>query len=137
MMLILTTTVVLVLCLQYAACVGVYHANERRAMVELLFTSSRARTILKISSWCLMIFSVFLSSSLQGWERGVPVWLCLIAISGFGSLYVSAYKPKQHAKSGIVAVAISALLSIGLLLVDTPIKNSKETNNQLAVNLVA
>ena len=119
MVLNVAAVVTLVFFLQYGACVAFYHANERRAMADLITKSIRVRVALTMCAWCLLVLSVFLCASLQGWERGVPVWLCLISVAGFVSLYVSAYKSLIHIKSGVAALAVSFILGIGLILVDT------------------
>ena len=123
---LLTIIILLVLCLQYGGCVALYHASERRSMVELLVRSARARATLKVVGWCLLIASVFLCASLQGWERGIPIWFCLIAVTGFVSLYISAYKALHHVKSGLAALAVSALLGSATLLIGDSVKTSKE-----------
>ena len=121
-MCVFTAIVVLVFCLQYGACVALYHANERRTEIELLVKSGRVRASLKIAAWGLLVISVFLCATLQGWERGVPVWLCLVGAAGFVSLYVSAYKPTQHVKSGVTALILALFFSGGLLLIEKPQK---------------
>lgn len=127
MMTLLTTTVALIFCIQYVACVALFQANERRTAVELFEKSVRLRTALKMSAWCLLIISTFLCASLQGWERGVPLWLCMIAVAGFISLYVSAYKPMHHVKSGIAALAASALLGASIFWAGDTFLIFKET----------
>lgn len=137
MVLNLTIVVALVFFLQYGVCVAFYHANERRTMVKLVTKSIRTRVMLKISAWCLLILSMFLCASLQGWERGIPVWLCMIAVAGFASLYVSAYKSLFHIKSGLAAAVLSILLGVVLMLIDTFGAGFQGSSQQMTVSLAS
>ena len=130
MMTVLALMVALVLTIQYGACVALFQANERRTMVELIEKSARIRTALTVSAWCLLIISIFLCAKLQGWERGVPLWLCMIAVTGFISLYVSSYKPAHHVKSGLVALIASLIMAVLLSGSFLFIDGSQETQQQ-------
>ena len=126
----LTIIVVLVLFLQYTACVALYHANTRRSKINLIIRSEPARTVLKIAALCILAVSIFLCASLQGWERGVPIWLCLIGVTGFISLYVSAYKPSVHIKSGVASLVVALLLSGVFLFIDSPQEKQQQVTQR-------
>ncbi len=116
MILTSATVIALVLCLQYVACVVLHHANPRRTNITILVDSELIRRSVKLLACCALMVSVFLSASLQGWERGVPIWLCLISVAGFVSLYISAYAPSKHLTTGIAAFIATLFFSAALLV---------------------
>ena len=127
-------SVALIASLQYVACVALYHSHERRSSIEVLKESPRNRNIIKVVAWCLLAISLFVCNGLQDIERGIPIWLCLISVSGFISLFVSAYKPLQHVKSGLAALGVSALLGSAMFLIGDSVKTSKEVAQHDATN---
>ena len=118
MVLNVTVVVTLVFFLQYGACVAFYHAHERRGTIELLRDSALIRNTIKALAWCLLLASLILCNSLQDFERGIAIWFCLISVSGFVSLFVSAYKPSQHVKSGLVTLAAALFLCVAMFMVE-------------------
>ncbi len=107
-------SIAVVVCLQYVACVVFYHAHERRGVIELLRDSALIRNTTKAFAWCLLIASLILCNCLQGIERGIAIWFCLVSVSGFVSLFVSAYQPSQHVKSGLITLAVALFLCVAM-----------------------
>ena len=98
--------------LQYASCVGLFHANRRRTNSLLMSNSVNARHVLKLASVAALTVSLFLCASLQGWERGIPLFLALIGLTGFASLFVVAYLPSQHIHSAKFALIVCLALML-------------------------
>ena len=83
-------------CLLYLACFAFYHAGERRTAFARLKESASSRRRLRLGGWALAIVALFLLAQVQGWERGIPVWLGLFTLTGVASLLVSAFLPRHH-----------------------------------------
>jgi len=109
-------TMVLILLMQYAAYVGLYHSHPKRANSVRLVNSPKVRLVVRWAAILLLLSSLFLVATLQNWERGIPTYLCLISVTGLLSLFVSAYFSNIHAKSGLTAL-MACLFMGGLSLI--------------------
>ena len=69
----------------------------------------------------MLILSVTLIFTLQGWERGIATWLALIAATGVLSLFISAYASKLHVKSASAALLIAAATGLASLILQKPL----------------
>lgn len=90
------------LCL-YCACFGFYHASAKRTAFEAIKTSNQNQKMVFWGSWALLAAALLMAASLQGWERGIPVWLALLNLTGGLSLLVTALAPKHHVLTGKIA----------------------------------
>ena len=103
-------------CILYLACFGFYHTGETRTQFAWLQASQVKRTNLKWGSWLLLALSFYLCSLIQGWARGVPLWVCLLFLCGFGSLFITAMMPTRHIASAKFVGAIGLLSLIALFV---------------------
>ena len=104
--------VILVLCVQYTACVGLHHSHLKRTSLLLLRDSRNARLIARLSSVLILVLSAILVFKLQGVERGIATWLALITLTGLLSLFTSAYFPKLHLKSAGATLIVAVIVGL-------------------------
>ncbi|MEM8862597.1 MAG: hypothetical protein AAGD96_30170 [Chloroflexota bacterium] len=64
---------------------------------------------LKTGAWLFASGSLYFLSQVQGWERGVPIWLGLFTAFGIASLLAAALAPDRYWMTAVGA-------SIGLVL---------------------
>lgn len=107
--------VTLATCLLYLACFGFYHAGERRTAFDWLKTSEPARRWLRLGAWALAVVALFLLAQVQGWERGIPIWLGLLTLTGVASLLVSALVPRRHKLTAAGSAAGGLIAGVVLL----------------------
>jgi len=104
------------ICILYLACFGFYHSNTTRTHFAALKTSQVNRKKLRWGSWLLLALSLYLCSFIQGWARGIPLWICLLFLCGFASLFITAMAPKKHIASAKY-VSVIGILSLITLFV--------------------
>ena len=51
-------------------------ANGRRAVLGPVRSSGSVRLAVRLGGWLLAAASLWLVAQPQGWERGIPIWLC-------------------------------------------------------------
>lgn len=100
----------------YCACMGFYHANERRTMFDALKSSKSKRHLLHALSWALAILSLIMFAQISGWERGIPFWLAVFTLTGLASLMISALWARLHLKTGLVALVVMVSSALALLV---------------------
>lgn len=104
------------LCLLYFACALMYQADDRRAVFAQVKESRPLRFGLRSGAAVLLIMSLLIMAPLQGWLRGVPIWLGLFSLAFVLGLFVAAQKTSWHAPSAIVAGSIGVVAGIGAVL---------------------
>ena len=103
--------------LVYLACVLFFQAHAKRTTIEKLRVSSVLRKNTRVVAWVLVFAALYVFSSLQGWERGIPVWFGALTLAAFISLLTATLAPKKHVMSGGLAF-ISAAISGSSVLVE-------------------
>lgn len=95
----------------YTGCVLLFQSGARRERHKAVRVPQAQRPIAKVFGWVFVLGSLFLFSIPQGIERGVPVWLGALALSGIASLLVSALVPRFHLKSILGVIGLIAALA--------------------------
>lgn len=104
----------------YAGCVLLFQSGERRARHPAVrFAKDKMRPV-KMAGWALALCSLLPLSTPQGVERGVAVWLGMLAMAGIASLLVSALFPRLHMLSIPAAGALSAAMAVTYMILGTP-----------------
>lgn len=107
-------TVTLAICLLYVACFGLFHAHPARTSFAAVKESPQVQTGVKTVAWVLLAATLFLTAQIQGWERGIPIWLGLATCAGVASLLIAALLPKWHAVSA--AACTGASFTAGIIM---------------------
>ena len=103
--------------LSYLACAGLFQANSRRTTIQSFrfpdgdWPVLNRRLVLS-ASWALIIVSLLLFSAPQGFERGVPIWLGVLGLAGFITLFIAAIKPSLHMPISVITAACVVLMLI-------------------------
>lgn len=99
--------------MQYTVCVALYHSHEKRSA---LVTKSKALFMaLRIVALLALLASGGLLSTNMGAELGITISIGALGLVGFISLYVSAYFPSRHAKSGLVTMLLSLCFGLAAI----------------------
>lgn len=101
--------------LLYLACFAFHQAGERRAFFALLKNSRAARRTAAGAGWLLAMSSLYAFSSVEGWERGVPVWLGVFTLAGAAVLLSGALAPPALKWSGPAAAAAALVAAFAAL----------------------
>ena len=104
----------------YAGCVLLFQSGERRVRHPAVrFAKEKMRRV-KMAGWALALGSLLPLSAPQGVERGIAVWLGMLAMAGIASLLVSALFPRLHMFSIPAAGALSAAMAVTYMFLGTP-----------------
>ena len=103
--------------LLFSACAILYQADKRRSTFPSVKGSANLRTILRTAACGLLVLSLCLMAELQGWERGIAVWLAALTFVFVGGLFLAAVKPQWHGTTGLITLVAGLLLSVGGLTV--------------------
>lgn len=103
-------------CLLYAACALLYQADKRRAVFANVKSSKRIRYGMRAGAAALFIATLYLLAPLQGWERGVPIWLGLLTLVFVAGLFLGAQKPELHVPAAMGASGIGIIAVLGAIL---------------------
>jgi hypothetical protein len=106
-------TVLAIILLLYGACAMLYQADARRSAFAELRISARLRMLVRAGACALLVMTLFLVSGLQGWERGIPIWLCLFIAAFLGGLFLSTQKPGWHAPIAAASLCLGAVATVG------------------------
>ncbi|MEL6411660.1 MAG: hypothetical protein AAFQ38_14785 [Pseudomonadota bacterium] len=109
-------TIISATCLLFAACALLYQADDRRSAFAGVRGSQPARFGMRASAIALFALTLMMLAPLQGWERGIPLWLGLLSLVFVAGLFLAAQKPAWHAKLAIGLGIIGVLAAIGALL---------------------
>lgn len=109
-------TVIAVILLLYGACAMLYQADARRSAFAGLRNSARSRMLVRAGACASLVVTLCLASGLQGWERGVPLWLCLFIAAFLSGLFLSAQKPGWHAPIAAASLVLGAVAAVGGVL---------------------
>ena len=113
-------TIIVVLFIQYTSCVMLHHSNPKRTQLALLINSSNVRLIIRSSAVLMLLLSLSILSNVKGWELGIPIWLCLIAVTGLLSLFTNAYFLSLHVRSGVMTLVVVISVSFVSVMVKQP-----------------
>jgi hypothetical protein len=111
MLLIISST-----CLLYAACALLYQADDRRSAFAAIRTSRPKRYGLRGIAIALCVLTLFMVAPLQGWERGVTLWLGLISLVFVAGLFLAAQKPDWHPPVALAVGGIGMVSGLGAIL---------------------
>ncbi|MEO0818459.1 MAG: hypothetical protein AAFX86_14295 [Pseudomonadota bacterium] len=111
MLIILSAT-----CLLFAACALLYQADDRRSAFAGVRGSQPARFGMRAGAVALFALTLMMLAPLQGWERGIPLWLGLLTLVFVAGLFLAAQKPGWHAPIAMGLSGIGVLAAIGALL---------------------
>lgn len=103
----------------YAGCVLLFQSGERRARHPAVRVARENMAQIRIAGWALAIGSLLALSAPQGVERGLAVWLAILALAGTSSLLVSALFPRLHMISIPIVGGLSAGLAVTHMLLGT------------------
>ena len=106
-----------VLFLLFSACAMLYQADARRGAFAIVRTNINVRTGLRVAAWLVFAITLVMLAGMQGWERGIPVWLGLFTAVFVLGLFLSAQKPGWHGPAGMVSLAVGLVLAIGSVVV--------------------
>ena len=99
--------------LAYAGCVLLFQSGERRAAHPAVCVAKEKMRPGKLTGWALALGALGPLSLVQGIERGLALWLGLLACAGMASLLLAALVPHRHmisiAVAGILSAAIAAI----------------------------
>ncbi|MEL6666919.1 MAG: DUF3325 family protein [Pseudomonadota bacterium] len=109
-------TVLTSLCFLYVACALLYQADERRAAYAQVKASKQIRFGLRFVAAILFLVSLMLMAPLQGWLRGVPIWLGMLSLVFVLGLFIAAQRPSWHAPIAMVAAGIGFVGIFGAVL---------------------
>ncbi|MCA8900407.1 MAG: hypothetical protein KDA53_04085 [Hyphomonas sp.] len=98
--------------LLFSACAMLYQADERRGAFDVVRKSFPVRMVLRLGACLLFAATLVLLAGLQGWERGIPVWLGVFSAVFVGGLFLAAQKPGWHGPGGAAALVLGVLFSI-------------------------
>jgi len=104
------------LCLLYLACALLYQADDRRAVFAQVKDSKPIRFGLRSGAVALFVTSLLMIAPIQGWLRGVPIWLGLLSFAFVLGLFLAAQKPSWHLPSAIIAGGVGVLATVGAVL---------------------
>ncbi|MEL7103801.1 MAG: DUF3325 family protein [Pseudomonadota bacterium] len=104
------------LCLLYVACALLYQADERRAAFAQIKESKSMRYGLRSVAAILFLVSLMSMAPLQGWLRGVPIWLGMLSLAFVLGLFVAAQRPGWHAPSAMLAAGLGFVAFGGAML---------------------
>ena len=90
-------------------------ADLGRTTLVALRRSAAARRTTKAAGYGLLALALALACQPQGAERGVPVFLGLLAASMVAALLVHALAPRWHAPLAGGAAGLGTVLAIGAL----------------------
>ncbi|MEO1043725.1 MAG: hypothetical protein AAFX52_15700 [Pseudomonadota bacterium] len=95
-------------------------ANERRAVLAQVQASAALRRWGSGAGWVLSGLALIVLAGLQGWERGIPIWLAWFSISAVLCLVFIGRFPGKHWWVGSIAGGTALVLGpayiIGALL---------------------
>ena len=104
------------LCLTYLACALLYQADSRRAAFAEVKQSRPIRFGLRFVAGLVFIISLLVMAPLQGWLRGVSIWLGLLSFVFVSGLFIAAQRPSWHAPSAMIAGSAGIIALIGTVL---------------------
>ncbi|NQY41421.1 MAG: hypothetical protein HRT80_15140 [Henriciella sp.] len=104
------------LCLLYFACALLYQADDRRSPYAQIKQSKPIRFGLRSGAGIVFAISLLIMAPLQGWLRGVPIWLGLLSFAFVFGLFLAAQKPSWHAPSAMIAGGVGILATAGAIL---------------------
>ncbi|MEO1661542.1 MAG: DUF3325 family protein [Pseudomonadota bacterium] len=93
-----------------------YQADDRRTSFAQVKKSAQIRFCLCSGAGVLLVISLLIMAPLQGWLRGVPIWLGLLSLAFVLGLFLAAQKPSWHAPSAMIAGGIGVLATVGAVL---------------------
>ena len=93
-----------------------YQADDRRTSFAQVKKSAQIRFCLRAGAGGLLVISLLIMAPLQGWLRGVPIWLGLLSLAFVLGLFLAAQKPSWHAPSAMIAGGIGVLATVGAVL---------------------
>ena len=99
--------------LLFAACVMLYQADTQRSTVACLRRSLQARQAMRAAAVFLCAMTLILVSRLQGWERGIPLWLGLFSVVFVAGLFLAAQKPGWHGPAGTSSLIAGLAFTTG------------------------
>lgn len=99
--------------LLFSACAMLYQADTRRGALSVVRNNSGVRKGLRLGAWLVFAFTLVMIAGLQGWERGIPVWLAMFTAVFILGLFLSAEKPKWHGPACGVSLAAGLLFTLG------------------------
>lgn len=102
--------------LLYLACALLYQADDRRAAYAQVKTSKPLRFGLRFGATVTFLVSLLIVAPVQGWLRGVPVWLGLLSFAFVLGLFLAAQKPSWHVPSAAIAGSIGLFATFGALI---------------------
>ncbi|MEQ3746112.1 MAG: hypothetical protein ABNH53_07770 [Henriciella sp.] len=102
--------------LLYLACALLYQADDRRAVIAQVKASKPIRLGLRFGSGALFVISLLIMAPLQGWLRGVPIWLGLLSFTFVLGLFLAAQKQSWHTPSAMIAGGVGILATAGAVL---------------------
>lgn len=106
-------TVLGVLFLLFAACAMLYQADTRRSAFAVVREQPRVRVVVRAGAWLLFAITLAMLAGLQGWERGIAVWLAMFTTIFIFGLFLSSQKPDWHAPAGCISLVAGFLFAIG------------------------
>lgn len=101
-------------CLAYAGFAALALAMDRH--YGALFNRAMPlahRQPLRLSGWCALAVSLWLSGATYGWSYGVVEWIGILAIAGLVMIWALTYKPALAIGLGagcVVAAPVFALV---------------------------
>ncbi|MEM0928790.1 MAG: hypothetical protein AAGI89_05805 [Pseudomonadota bacterium] len=100
----------LVLSLLVLALVCWTEANERRAVFAQVRGSAVLRRCGRGAGWVLSGLALIVLAGLQGWERGVPIWLAWFSMTALLCLVFIGRFPGKHWWMGSIAGGTALVL---------------------------
>lgn len=82
--------------LLFSACAMLYQADARRGALSVIRKNPEVRTGLRLGAWLVFAVTLVMIAGLQGWERGIPVWLAMFTAVFVSGLFLAAQKPEWH-----------------------------------------
>lgn len=98
--------------MSYAGCVLLFQSGARRQRHKAIRLSEAQLRFAKVAAWVMVLGALVPFSIPQGIERGVAVWLAILALSGIASLIISAFAPRLHLGSVFVVTAIGSAFAL-------------------------
>ena len=100
-----------------SACAMLYQADEKRASFAIIRQSIRIRNYMRSTAGILLVTTLVLLAGIQGWERGIPVWLGIFSAVFVGGLFLAAQRPDWHGRVATGSFVIGLILStVGAVL---------------------
>lgn len=102
--------------LLFAASALLYQADDRRSAFQNIKASRELRHLMRAASGILLFVALWMLSSQQGLERGIPIWLGIFGAVFVAGLFLAAQKPNWHAPAATIAAGCGVMFGLGALL---------------------